>query len=315
MRDSSSGTRPAAYAEDVRWLAIVVIPACAFSVPAATPDAGANDGRDADASDAPLDVFVPFGPWGPATPVLVGPAAGPLDDDPSLTGDLLELYFNRCDPNCEIWRTTRASVGAAWATPAVIPELANIARDSTPKVTSDGLAIYFESDRTGTLGPTDIYVTTRASRALPFGPVTRISELASSNDDYAPYADVTQLRMVFCSNRAGPEDLYETTRATTLSTWSTPVVLATASTPQQDMSPHLSPDLLTLYLFSNRSGNNLDLYVATRPSVGTPFATPTPITDINTWFSEADPWISPDGRTLYFSSDRSGPYQIYESHR
>ena len=35
------------------------------------------------------------------------------------------------------------------------------------------------------------------------------------------------------------------------------------------------------------------------------------IDELSTDSDERDPWLSPDGRELYFSSDRSGQYAIY----
>ncbi len=42
-----------------------------------------------------------------------------------------------------------------------------------------------------------------------------------------------------------------------------------------------------------------------------PFSVTQPLDDLNTAGDERDPWLSPDGHTLYFTSDRSGVLQIY----
>jgi Tol biopolymer transport system component len=41
------------------------------------------------------------------------------------------------------------------------------------------------------------------------------------------------------------------------------------------------------------------------------FGAPAAVTDLNTASDERDPWLSPDGTPLFFSSDRSGRYEIY----
>jgi hypothetical protein len=54
-----------------------------------------------------------------------------------------------------------------------------------------------------------------------------------------------------------------------------------------------------------------DLFVAWRLSTSAPFLITQPLDDLNTAADERDPWLSPDGKTLYFTSDRGGVLSIY----
>jgi hypothetical protein len=54
-----------------------------------------------------------------------------------------------------------------------------------------------------------------------------------------------------------------------------------------------------------------DLYVAWRRSVDAEFLATAPLDELNTGGDERDPWLTPDGKTLYFTSDRSGALNIY----
>ena len=54
-----------------------------------------------------------------------------------------------------------------------------------------------------------------------------------------------------------------------------------------------------------------DLYVAWRRSTSEAFSVTKPLDDLNTPADERDPWMTPDGRTLYFTSDRTGVLSIY----
>ncbi|HEY5453357.1 MAG TPA: hypothetical protein VIQ54_31605, partial [Polyangia bacterium] len=54
-----------------------------------------------------------------------------------------------------------------------------------------------------------------------------------------------------------------------------------------------------------------DLYVAWRRSVDEEFEVAQPLDDLNTSGDERDPWLTPDGKTLYFTSDRDGTLSIY----
>jgi Tol biopolymer transport system component len=71
---------------------------------------------------------------------------------------------------------------------------------------------------------------------------------------------------------------------------------------------------LTLYFLSTRNGTE-DLFVTTRASTSDPFAVPTPLTELDTAASEADPWVSADNRHIYFTSDARGIEGIYEATR
>jgi Tol biopolymer transport system component len=54
-----------------------------------------------------------------------------------------------------------------------------------------------------------------------------------------------------------------------------------------------------------------DLYVASRQKTTDAFSALTPITDLNTFFDERDPWLSDDKTQFFFSSDRGGNLNIY----
>ena len=56
---------------------------------------------------------------------------------------------------------------------------------------------------------------------------------------------------------------------------------------------------------------NSDLFVASRRSTSEQFCVPLPLADLNTVADERDPWLTPDGTTLYFTSDRGGVLNIY----
>jgi hypothetical protein len=54
-----------------------------------------------------------------------------------------------------------------------------------------------------------------------------------------------------------------------------------------------------------------DLFVAFRRSTSEDFVLTESLTDLNTSADERDPWLTPDGTTLYFTSDRGGVLSIY----
>ena len=67
-----------------------------------------------------------------------------------------------------------------------------------------------------------------------------------------------------------------------------------------DSDAHVSSDALSIYWCSRR-GASADIWSATRPSREQPFVEIALVDELNTSLDEDDPWISPDGRTMYFS--------------
>ena len=93
--------------------------------------------------------------------------------------------------------------------------------------------------------------------------------------------------------------------------------LANVNTAANEGGPRLSPDELTMYFESERPGGvgKSDLYVATRASLGAPFAKPTLLENQNHAGNEYTATALPDGLTLAFASDRAGEFTIFLSKR
>ena len=116
----------------------------------------------------------------------------------------------------------------------------------------------------------DIYASTRAGDEEAFGPPVLVPELSSPFRDTRTTIRRDGLEIFLSSGRpggVGSEDLWVSTRTSTLDLWSTPVNLgAVVNSAAFDGGPALSFDGATLYFHSNRpggSGGN-DLYVTTR---------------------------------------------------
>jgi Tol biopolymer transport system component len=96
-----------------------------------------------------------------------------------------------------------------------------------------------------------------------------------------------------------------------------PVPLDGFATSANEVSARPSPDELSVYVSSNRTGslnNSHDLYVAQRNTVGDPFGEPSALTALNTNFEEYDATISPDGLTIVFASnsgETDGTYHLW----
>lgn len=151
-----------------------------------------------------------------AAPANLGCAINSAGDEasPSLTDT--ELYFS----------STRLGTGDIFAspfdggsfgTPALVAELSSPQNDFRPNVRRDGLEVFFDSNRTGTVGGLDIWTSTRATTADAWSTPTNLgSDVNSSVNDLRASLSWNGTTLYFGSLRAGGEgmlDLYVTTRA------------------------------------------------------------------------------------------------------
>jgi N-acyl-D-amino-acid deacylase len=65
----------------------------------------------------------------------------------------------------------------------------------------------------------------------------------------------------------------------------------------------------------NGKGDNYDLYVTVRQRKGVAFTAPTPVHGVCTPMDEMHPWLTADGKQLYFSRKTEDGWQIYVANR
>jgi hypothetical protein len=246
-------------------------------------------------------------PWGAPTQLVFPQLPTPPNlDDPSVRDDMLEMYANLNET--DLVRLSRFSPTAAWGAPTLITELdMNVAQD-TPEIFGDGLTLMWSLRTSQTLNLYDLRWTGRASTtgansvfATPVFDITGVN--SSGFIDSGPTLSRDQRVLYFSSERDGTADIYVTTRpaADAASPWSAPQrVTALNVSDKREEGPRISEDGLVIYFASDRSGN-FDLFYATRPSTSDAFGVPVPITELNTQDPESDPWVSPDGKTIYFA--------------
>src|SRR2546426_9674043 len=121
-----------------------------------------------------------------------------------------------------------SSVSGAHSTPMAGCEFAaptNLGRtvnsgffEGGPSLSADGLALYFASDRVGSYGKEDIWVSVRPATTGPFGPPTNLGSTVNSlYSDFAPEVSMDGLSLYFGSDRTGGKggvDLWVAQRAT-----------------------------------------------------------------------------------------------------
>jgi hypothetical protein len=259
-------------------------------------------------------------------------------DNPTLTADLLEIYFtsDRVSGNGDLWYARRTNPRMAFDVPLPIAELNMDTFETSSAISADGLTLWFGSDRTGGVGSTDIWMATRPNRYASWTPPVNVLALNTVLEDIPRPPGEHPLVMPL-SSKQGTSAVYQTyfaTRSRAGAPFETaPVLVAKlARTDQSTVDGFLSEDGLTLFYSSSpltypadagpRAGDagltldggpvpSADLFVAWRLSVNDDFLVAYPLDDLNTSGDERDPWLTPDGKTLYFTSDRNGALNIY----
>ncbi len=263
-----------------------------------------------------------FSEWSP--PVNLGPpvntpgfnAAGP-----ALSKDGLSLYFNSNRPGgfggADIWVSQRASREDAWGEPVNLgPTTNTAANEDTPSFSRDGHTMYFNSDRAGSFGLRDIWISRRANTHDDFGweePVNAGPGVNSAFDDagasYLENEEAGTPLLYFGSNRtAGLFDVYVSAQAADGS-WGPPVLVPELSSPLNEQHPSVRFDGLELFLDSNRLGTFgfRDLWVSTRETTLDPWSAPVNLgATVNSTFIDQTPFIASDRETLFFVSNRPG---------
>jgi len=250
-------------------------------------------------------------------PAVVAELSDPAKtDNPTLSADLLEIYFTseRSGIPADIWRARRADPSEPFAEPQLVDELNSTRTETSPIVSPDGLSFWLASDRAGGLGDLDVWVATRESRDAAWSTPSDAPELSSASKDLPRLPGQHERVMPLASDRDKRSyyQLYFASRSAPSEPFETPELVSELSDLEASLvDGFLTDDGLTLFYVRGPSFGPADLYVASRRALSEPFGFSTALSDLNTQSDERDPWLSADGRQLFFSSDRSGHYEIY----
>jgi WD40 repeat protein len=260
-------------------------------------------------------------------PVDLRPGLSVLTSDVDIidcfSADGLEIYMSSYRPggygDADLYVARRASIDHDWEPPENLGSQVNTSvEDSCSSISSDGLTLYFSSDRPGGSGGYDVYMTTRATRNDPWGPATNLGPTVNSSatDGEAAIAP-NGLELYFESRRAGGQgehDIYVVRRQAEDEPWGPPENLGpVVNTAYREQSLSLLPDGLLL-LFSDhprfgvpRPGGHggADMWMTRRASLADPWQAPVNLgPQVNGSGADAAPRISPDGSALYFVTRR-----------
>ncbi len=240
---------------------------------------------------------------------------------PFVAPDNLSLFFasDRAGGTggMDLWVSTRANANAPWGMPVNLGANVNSSgNELCPTVVAGGVDLYFISNRTGSCGGNDVYVSRRLNAQSEWGAATNLGcQLNSPQSEMSPslFTDTGgATSLYFSSNRPGGPgltDIYVSTLQPG-GLFGAPALVAELNTALDDQRPNVRVrDGLEMFFESSRTGTlgAADLYVTTRASLSSAWQTPVNLgASVNSASGESRPSLSFDGRELFFHSNRPG---------
>jgi hypothetical protein len=188
--------------------------------------------------------------------------------------------------------------------------------DTFDSLSADGLEMYITSNRSGSYGDWDIWVSTRETIDDEWMPPVNLGPtINATGETIFAFLSSDDLELYYASwGRAGGygrEDIWVTKRATKYDPWSQPTNLGpVVNSSSNDWSPSISPDGLELYFTSQRSGGygSHDIWVSRRPTKNEPWEPPVNLgPSVNSSAYEGPVFLSSDGLVLFFSGNLDQP--------
>jgi len=247
-----------------------------------------------------------------------------LDAHPNLSKDGLSLYFTSTRPvggqgGNDLWVARRGCEDCPWEAPVNLGSVINSSGvEAGSDLSADGHLLFFHSNRPGTLGGNDIYVSRRADPNDDFGwgpPEALGPDVNTTADENAPTylqsAEDGSANLYFTRGDATTQaqELYVAAITRDGETRGPAVLAVELNSIANDAAPTVRADGRELLFHSPRSGTLgfADLWVSTRQSVHEPWSTPVNLgAPLNTTAFDLQPSLSHDGRTLVWASDRPG---------
>ncbi len=211
--------------------------------------------------------------------------------------------------------------------PSNLSEVNSTSDDIYPCISSDGLTIYFTTDRDGNR---NIYMATRLSTEESFtGLVTLPSAETPTSpvntdeeEENCPSISSDGLTLYFSRTPDGSDwnecNIYYATRTSVDDVFDNAQQLSEVNSSRGDSMPCISEDGLKLYFASNRDNQyDIDIYVASRESTSDPFSEPTAVDLLNSTDPDLTPYIARDGYSFYLARIPTdvGNHEIYISTR
>jgi hypothetical protein len=245
------------------------------------------------------------------------------NDNPTLTADLLTIYFTSDrgdDTGTDVWFSSRVNASDPFDAPQALTRVNTKEDEASPAISLDGRELFYGSHDDAGMGELDIWAVRRPTREADWSEPALVPGVNTAEDDI-PRPPGFGGRVMPLGSRALGTGYYATylaARADQADNFAAPVLVAgLLREGRSTIDAFLSEDGLALYfnLTPDAGETKGDLYLAVRASTADAFSAAEPLEELNSSSDERDPWLAPDGRSLFFSSDRDGALNIYEAVR
>lgn len=193
-----------------------------------------------------------------------------------------------------------------------LSEVNTVYNESSFCLSRDELEIVVASDRPGGQGNTDLYIATRSSRAVPFGPLIALNSVNTIANEITPALSLDRLELYFSRYNSGTSyDIYRSTRPDLGSGFGAPAPVLGVNTDTYQASPSITDDGLVMYYASNETPHGYDIFRATRPDTGSSFTDKQMVTELSSDYYDNAPVISGNDTRIYLFSNRPASHASY----
>jgi hypothetical protein len=278
---------------------------------------------DASIHDAPSDArapdagrgcpLIPGGTWGFVSTPLPILSTTLNEAGPFLSADMRTLYFTRgvyvVGPR-ELLVARRTDLASPFGAPMTASEDVAGRDEGAFAIAPDGLSMFLSASDATSAGD-DLYVSTRASLAAPFGPWALLAALSTPGDDWDPFPAADGSLYFSTTSTDGEGDLVRSVRDAS-GALQPATLLTELATPEAAGNPSLTSDGLAIVF-----NTGTDIFYAVRPSIADPFGPRQLIPGIDTAAYEGEPFLRGDGCELFFaraSGSDAGDWDLHVAH-
>jgi hypothetical protein len=142
----------------------------------------------------------------------------------------------------------------------------------------------------------------------------------AANED-EPHVSGDGGMLYYTSNKEGKDDIFVAVRRSNKLAWpgKGKILEDYVSSKGDDRSVFATAGRYPQFLYyaskKDEKNTNFDLFVAVRHDVGKAWAAPTPVMNVNTEADELHPWVTADGKALYFSRKTKDGWRVLVSTR
>lgn len=241
--------------------------------------------------------------------------------DPTLSHDELTIWFasDRGGIDEDVYAAKRTSIGAPFGTP-MPHNVVNTQQDETKFAVSDNeLSYAIASDRVGSHGGYDIFVSHRPNVGMMYPPAdnAKLNSIDDAGNQFDPWIDDDATTLYYAPVGAG-QKIFRATRPNESAQFGAPAAVDEINIGTLTADPTLFADQRVIVFSAIAPDNiggltNTDLWYATRASAAAQFDPPIHIADLSTANFEGDPWVSSDGCRIYFAGSTNSDYDLYEA--